>query len=185
MNSCSDLLCCLSALYSPSVSQSVSRSLSATPPLLSALLILKQFSCHKPGIPSPPVTWLLHTTTWGAHLNLHQKCLGSPSRHKSQASGTCCCCSQKCSGQRCTPPPDLPLSSPPLLQCQGCLHTFTVDLPACPATWLFSAASGHCGYLSLCVVSASLNLMLPAQPALLTGGRKGALEGSLVLDPML
>lgn len=78
MNSCSDLLCCLSALYSPSVSLSVSRSLSATPPLLSALLILEQFSCHKPGIPSPPVTWLLHTTTWGGHLNLHQKSLGSP-----------------------------------------------------------------------------------------------------------
>lgn len=168
MNSCSDFLCCLSALYPPpSVSLSVFHSVKHSP-LLSALVTLKQLSCHKTGSLSPPATRLLPTTTWSAHLNLHQKCLGSPSRYKSQASGTCCCSRPKHSGRQCPLPPDLLLSSPPLFQLPR--------LPAyfhCGLASLSSHMAIFCCFwsllLSLCAVSASLFLMLPAQPALLTG----------------
>lgn len=158
--------------------------LSNTPPLLSASVTLKQLSCHKTGSLSPPATWLRPTTTWSAHLNLHQKCLGSPSRYKSQASGTCCCSRPKHSGQQCPPPPDLLLSSPPLFQLPRLTAYFHCGLASLPSHMAIFCCLWSL-LLSLCAVSASPFLMLPAQPALLTGDRKGILEGSLVLDPVL
>lgn len=62
--------------------------------------------------------------------------------------------------------------------CQGCLHTFGVALPACPAMWLFSAR-----LLSLWAVSATSFIALPALPALLMTGREEALGEAFYRTP--